>query len=306
MSLAPDASQIPGVRLSVVMPAYNEGHTINEAVSRVLEAEHPCDMELLVVDDGSSDHTQAELAKINDPRLRVLRHPRNLGKGAAVLTAISEATGTHLLPFDADLEYSPHDIGRMVEPVIEGKAEVVYGTRLFGLNTRYHSFRYKLGNRATTLAANLLFDSAVTDIHTCLKLVPLNFLRSLPLSELGFGLDSEITANVLRAGKRPFEVPIAYYARSHEQGKKIRWQDGVRCLTVLTRVRMQAKPEVAAPVQPALPAAGATVETTDAVLCERCGDAVSELDGNDVDVIDLTVRRHPVRIAGAGRGEAAL
>lgn len=230
------------VRLSIVMPAYNEGLTIREAVERVLEVPYPCKTELIVVDDGSHDATAAQLADLDDPRLSIRRHPRNFGKGAALMTGIEVASGTHLLPFDADLEYNAHDIVRVLEPVLDGRAEVVYGTRLFGLNTRYHSFRYKFGNRATTLAANLLFDSAVTDMHTCLKLVPLSLLRQMPLTELGFGLDSEITANVLRSGHRPFEVPIAYYARSHEQGKKIRWSDGVRCLAVLARVRMRPRP----------------------------------------------------------------
>ncbi|MBT0772048.1 glycosyltransferase family 2 protein [Kineosporia sp. J2-2] len=223
--------------LSIVMAAFNEGETIEAAVTHVLEASYPCPIELIVVDDGSADGTTARIAHIDDPRLKVFTHPRNMGKGAALMTGLAAATGTHLLPFDADQEYSAHDISRLLEPVIAGQSDVVYGTRLFGLNTVYHSFRYKMGNRATTLAANILFDSAVTDIHTCLKLVPTDLLRQFRLTEARFGLDTEITANVLRAGYRPFEVPVAYYARSHVEGKKINWKDGVRCLTVLARVR---------------------------------------------------------------------
>jgi hypothetical protein len=151
---------------------------------------------------------------------------------------MSLASGTHILPFDADLEYSPTDVARMLEPVLDGRAEVVYGTRLFGLNTVYHSFRYKMGNRATTLAANVLFDSAVTDMHTCLKLLPLALVRGMRLVELGFGMDTEITANVLKMGYRPFEVPVAYYARTRLQGKKINWRDGLQCLRILARVRV--------------------------------------------------------------------
>lgn len=254
----------PHVSLTLVMPAYNEGRTIRTAVETVLAAEYPCDIELIVVNDGSTDDTLDQLAEVADPRLRVLNHPRNLGKGAAVMTGLAAANGTHLLPFDADLEYAPTDIPRLLQPIIDGHVDIVYGTRLFGLNTRYHSFRYKLGNRATTLAANLLFDSAVTDIHTCLKLVPVDMLRRMPLTEVGFGLDSEITAHVLRAGIRPFEVPVAYYARSHAQGKKIRWQDGVHCIEILTRVRMR-------PGIGARPPAPATPQATTPQECVNCG-----------------------------------
>ena len=225
------------VFLSIVMPAYNEGRTIRRAVSQILSTSYPCRTELIVVDDGSSDETAKELHGLSCDRLKVSRHSRNMGKGAALLTGMSLASGTHILPFDADLEYSPTDVARMLVPVMDGRAEVVYGTRLFGLNTVYHSFRYKMGNRATTLAANVLFDSAVTDMHTCLKLLPLALVRGMRLIERGFGLDTEITANVLKMGYRPFEVPVAYYARSHRQGKKINWRDGLQCLWILARVR---------------------------------------------------------------------
>jgi dolichol-phosphate hexosyltransferase len=226
------------VFLSIVMPTYNEGRTIRRAIRQVLATSYPCRTELIVVDDGSSDETAKQLDGLSCDRLKICRHSRNRGKGAALLTGMSLASGTHMVPFDADLEYSPTDVARMLEPVLDGRAEVVYGTRLFGLNTVYHSFRYKMGNRATTLAANLLFDSAVTDMHTCLKLLPLALVREMRLVESGFGMDTEITANVLKMGYRPFEVPVAYYARSHLQGKKINWRDGVQCLRILARVRM--------------------------------------------------------------------
>jgi glycosyltransferase involved in cell wall biosynthesis len=226
------------VFLSIIMPTYNEGPTIRRAVRQVLSASYPCRTELIVVDDGSSDGTAEQLDGLSCDRLKVCRHSRNMGKGAALMTGMSLASGTHMVPFDADLEYSPADVARMLEPVLDGRTEVVYGTRLFGLNTVYHSFRYKMGNRATTLAANLLFDSAVTDMHTCLKLLPLALVRRMRLVELGFGMDTEITANVLKMGYRPFEVPVAYYARSHLQGKKINWRDGLQCLRILARVRV--------------------------------------------------------------------
>ncbi len=233
------------VKLSIVMPAFNEARTIRGAVDHVLATTYPCDIELIVVDDGSDDRTAELLEDVVDPRLVVHRHVRNMGKGAAILTGIRVAEGTHLLPFDADMEYSAHDIARLLQPVLDKRCDVVYGTRLFGVNTVYRSFRYKLGNQAMTFAANVLFDSALSDLHSCLKLVPLPMLRQMRLVELGFGLDTEITANVLRFGSRPFEVPVSYHARSRLEGKKINWRDAVRCIRVLGRVRMAPDPRPA-------------------------------------------------------------
>ncbi len=225
------------MKLSIVMPVYNEQRTIAEAVARVLETPYPCEIELIIVDDGSTDATGQILRALSHPDAIVVTHPRNLGKGAALQTGAELATGTHLVPFDADLEYDPADLAALVTPVVQGRSEVVYGTRLFGVNTRYQSYRHALGNRALTLAANVLFDAYLSDIHTCLKLLPVGLFRELDLTEDGFGLDTEITAKLLRRGMRPFEVPISYHSRSIEHGKKITWRDGVECLQVLTRVR---------------------------------------------------------------------
>ena len=227
------------VRLSVVMPAHNEERTIERAVRRLLTQPMPCPVELIVVDDGSTDATFEVLAAIDDDRLRTTRLALNLGKGVAVLTGAAVATGSHLLVFDADLEYHPRDIPRLLGPIITGDADLVYGTRLYGMNTRHPSFRYALGNRVTTLAANVLFDACLTDLHTCLKLIPLPVFRSLTLTERGFGLDSEITAELLRRGLRPYEVPVSYSGRRRAEGKKITWRDGVRCLQVLGAVRFR-------------------------------------------------------------------
>jgi glycosyltransferase involved in cell wall biosynthesis len=225
------------LKLSIVMAVYNEAETIAQAVDEVLCVDYPCDVELIVVDDGSTDTTPGLLAQIDDPRVTVLCHPVNRGKGAAVLTAAAVATGTHILPFDADLEYLPDDILRLLEPVLRGCCSVVYGVRLFGCNTVYRSYLYAVGNKAFTRTANILFGAYLSDLHTCLKLIPADLLRRLELREVGFGLDTEISASLLRCGIRPFEVPVSYFSRSHEQGKKINWRDAVACLWILLRVR---------------------------------------------------------------------
>jgi hypothetical protein len=233
----------PWMKLSILMPAFNEQRTIADTVAAVLRTGYPCDFELIVVDDGSSDQTGDILRALNHPKAFVAAHPRNLGKGAALQTAAQLATGTHLVPFDADLEYDPVDLGAMVSPVLQGRCDVVYGTRLFGANTRYQSYRHAVGNRALTFAANVLFDAYLSDMHTCLKLVPVDLFRELDLHENGFGLDTEITAKLLKRGIRPFEVPVSYHSRSSANGKKITWRDGVECLGVLGRIRFHDRRE---------------------------------------------------------------
>jgi dolichol-phosphate hexosyltransferase len=225
--------------LSVIMPAYNEGRTIAHAIDQLMGIPFPCPVELIVVDDGSCDNTAEVLAVVDDPRVLTHRHPTNRGKGAALLTGIALAQGTHVVPFDADLEYSPEDLLSLLQPVLAGRTDIVYGSRLFGANTVYQSYRYAMGNKMTTFAANVLFDSYISDLHTCLKLLPLELLHDLRLREQGFGLDTEITAEVLKRGYRPFEVPVSYHSRTHAQGKKLNWWDGVVCLGILARVRWQ-------------------------------------------------------------------
>jgi glycosyltransferase involved in cell wall biosynthesis len=225
-------------KLSILMCAYNEEQRIGRAIAEILQTDYPCDVELIVVDDGSSDGTPALLARLDDPRVVVYRHVVNLGKGAALRSAVKLATGTHAVPFDADLEYSPADIPRLLEPVLSGRSDVVYGARLFGFYTVYQSYRYAKGNRVMTQLANMIYDAGLSDLHTCLKLIPLPLLKTLPLSETGFGLDTEITAQLLKLGIRPFEIPVSYYSRSHAEGKKIRWQDAVACVRILLQVKM--------------------------------------------------------------------
>ena len=232
------------LKISILMCAFNEEERIEQAINEVLTTVYPCDIELIVVDDGSTDDTALRAEKISDPRLTVYRHEANKGKGFALRTAADYATGTHMLPFDADREYASEDIPRLIEPLIKRGYNVVYGARIFGFNTVYQSYRYAVGNRMFTRLANVLFDASISDLHTCLKLVPLALFRKLNLREAGFGLDTELTAILLRLGIRPFEVPISYYSRSHAQGKKINWRDAFACITILFRVRTRRKKDL--------------------------------------------------------------
>ena len=232
------------VKLSVVMAVHNGQETIEQAVEEVLSVDYPCDVEVLIVDDGSTDKTPDILAQITDPRVVMIRHGGNRGYGAAFAAAVTAATGTHILPFHAELEYLPDDILSLLEPVLTGRCEVVYGVRLFGYNTVYRSYRYALGKSVFTLATNLLFGSCLSDAHTCLKLIPANLLRSLDIRETGFGLNTEIGAVLLRRGVRPFEVPVSYFSRADHDDKYMTWRDAVRCLWILFRVRVQPQRSV--------------------------------------------------------------
>jgi dolichol-phosphate hexosyltransferase len=227
--------------LSIIMAAFNEEHTIARAVEEILTSEFPCAIELIVVNDGSTDRTADLLGEVTDPRVTVFHHDQNRGKGAALRSAAALASGSYVLPFDADLEYVIEDVMRMLEPVVKGRCKVVYGVRLFGYNTVYRSYRYAMGNKMLTRIANVLFDACLSDLHTCLKLMPTDLLRSIELKESGFGLDTEITASLLRIGVRPFEVPVSYFGRSHAEGKKITWRDAVACIWILLRVRLSRR-----------------------------------------------------------------
>jgi glycosyltransferase involved in cell wall biosynthesis len=224
------------VKLSILMPVYNESATVVTVVKRVLDVEYPCDIELVAVDDGSRDRSADLLEALDDPRLKVVRHERNKGKGAAIRTAADHATGDSMIIMDADLEYSPDDIPKLVEVVLKGEAKVVYGTRSFGSHTAF-SFWYVMGNKVVTLAANVLFDAWLSDIETCFKLMPLDLYRELAIRSAGFGMEAEVTGKLLRRGVRPYEVPISYVARSREEGKKLTWKDGVEALWILAATR---------------------------------------------------------------------
>jgi dolichol-phosphate hexosyltransferase len=229
------------MKLSILMPVYNEVERLGRALKESLAVDYPCEVELVVVNDGSTDGTAAILAEQTDRRLCVITHPRNRGKGAAIKTAVAAATGDHIIILDADLEYDPNDIPRVLRPVLDGKAEVVYGNRTFGGHAAY-SFWYVMGNKGVTLFANILFNSYIGDLETCFKLMPVELFRSLGVRSRGFGMEAEVTGKLLRRRIRPYEIPISYTARTREQGKKITWRDGVQALWILARERMRPTP----------------------------------------------------------------
>ncbi|MGH3739101.1 MAG: glycosyltransferase family 2 protein [Micromonosporaceae bacterium] len=228
------------MKLSILMPVYNERERVATAVKQALAVDYPCEIELVIADDGSRDGTDEILAQLDDARIRVVTHPRNRGKGAAIRTAADAATGDYMIILDADLEYDPEDIPRLLAPVLDGTAEVVYGIRGFGGHSAY-SFWYVMGNKAVTTTANVLFNSYIGDLETCFKLMRLPLYRSLRIRSHGFGMEAEVTGKLLARGIRPFEVPISYRARTREEGKKITWRDGVEALWILGRERV-AKP----------------------------------------------------------------
>ena len=226
------------MKLSILMPVYNEVSTVASAVKRVLDVDYPCEVELVLVNDGSSDGTADVLAGIADQRLVQHTHEKNKGKGAAIRTAAGLASGDYMVICDADLEYAPEQLPSLLQPVMQGEATIVYGTRTFGSNTAF-SFWYVMGNKAVTMFANVLFNSWISDLETCFKLMPLALYRELDVKATGFGMEAEVTGKVLARGLRPFEVPISYKARTREAGKKLTWKDGVEALWILMRVRLR-------------------------------------------------------------------
>jgi dolichol-phosphate hexosyltransferase len=232
---------LPVVKLSILMPVYNEFATLASAIKEVLEVDYPCDVELVVVDDGSIDGTRGLYAALaGDPRVSIHMHDQNHGKGSAIRMAAAVATGDYMIMCDADLEYSPAEIPSLLAPVLHGDAKVVYGTRTFGSHNAY-SYLYVLGNRGVTTAANVLFNCYISDLETCFKLIPTSLYRDMDIREAGFGMEAEITGKLLRRRIRPFEVPISYRARSREAGKKLTWRDGVQAVWILARERFAAR-----------------------------------------------------------------
>lgn len=227
--------------LSILVPVFNEERLASGTMKELLAVEFPCETEIVAVDDGSRDRSWEVLQAFEDQtRVKLIRHDRNRGKGAAIRTAAKAASGDYVVVFDADGEYESTDLPKLLTPVLDGRAEVVYGSRTFGSHSAY-SFWYVMGNKGITLAANLLFNSYISDLETCYKLMPRQLYLDMRVRSAGFGMEAELTAKLLKRGIRPFEVPISYTARSREDGKKITWADGVQALCLLGRERLRRR-----------------------------------------------------------------
>jgi glycosyltransferase involved in cell wall biosynthesis len=224
--------------LTILMPIYNERSTVERAIEDALTAELPVDSrQLVLVDDGSTDGTRELLSAATWPdNVKLVLHDRNRGKGAALQTGLQHATGDFSAILDADLEYRASDLGPLLQPLLDGDAHVVFGTRSWSSHSAY-SFWYVMGNKGVTFATNVIYNCWISDVMTCHKAMSTELFRSLRLRERGFAIEPEIAARVLRSGERIYEVPISYSARSREEGKKLTALDGLRVLRTLLRCR---------------------------------------------------------------------
>ncbi len=225
-------------KLTVIIPVYNEERTLEEIVRRVQAAPFPLEKELLIVDDCSTDGTPAILARLAGGNVRVFRHEVNRGKGAAIRTAQSHVTGDLVVVQDADLEYYPEEYGVLAAPILDGRADVTYGTRFLGTHRVFLYWHY-LGNQFLTWVTNVLYNTMLSDMETCFKMSRAGIFKSLALEANRFGFEPEFTAKIFKRGCKVYEVPISYNGRGYEEGKKITWRDGFAALWYLLKFRFR-------------------------------------------------------------------
>lgn len=222
------------MRLSVILPVYNEEATIKEVIQRVKDTGF--DPEIIVVDDGSTDGTTDRLREIKDEKIIVVTHNKNKGKGAAIRTGLSYVNGDIVIIQDGDLEYDPRDYPALIRPILEGRADVVYGSRFLGEH-RVFLFWHYIGNKFLTLLTNLLYNTMLSDMEVGYKAFRADVIKGMRISEDRFGFEPEITAKVFKKGYRVFEIPITYSGRGYKEGKKITWLDGVLAIWCLIKYR---------------------------------------------------------------------
>ncbi|MBE7553016.1 MAG: glycosyltransferase family 2 protein [Anaerolineales bacterium] len=225
------------MKVSIVIPCFNEMHTIEAIVQKVLEVPLPLERELVIVDDCSTDQTRDYLCTLNGhPEIRIVFHEVNRGKGAALQTGFAHATGDIIIVQDADLEYDPGEYPKLLKPILEGKADVVYGSRFAGGEShRVLYFWHSIGNKLLTLLSNMFTDLNLTDMEVCYKVFRRSILEKIKLEEERFGFEPEFTAKVARLKYAVYEVGISYHGRTYEEGKKIHWKDGFRAVYVILK-----------------------------------------------------------------------
>ncbi len=224
------------MKLSIIIPVFNEASTINEIIKRVKKVKLTnITKQIIVINDGSTDQTLAKLKKITN--IILINLPKNLGKGAAIRAGLKKATGQYVLIQDADLEYDPQDIPALLKPVLEKKAIVVYGSRFLGPHKNM-LFWHLMGNKFLSLMTNLLFNTTLSDMEVCYKLIPTQLIKSFNLTQNRFGFEPEVTAKILKTNTRIFEVPVSYAGREFHEGKKITWRDGIKAFFLIIKFRL--------------------------------------------------------------------